>query len=82
MQKIAIIQISEEGKNIARLIQSQVFAQKNEAEMKEQRGQSQARLSSAESRLNSNVVQIISRVNVGKRWKDFDAFVFVGAMGI
>ena len=44
MQKIAIIQISEEGKNIARLIQSQVF--------------------------------------VGKRWKDFDAFVFVGAMGI
>ena len=57
MQKIAIIQISEEGKNIARLIQSQVFAQKNEAE-------------------------IISRVKVGKRWKDFDAFVFVGAMGI
>ena len=57
MQKIAIIQISEEGKNIARLIQSQVFAQKNEAE-------------------------IISRTNVGKRWKDFDAFVFVGAMGI
>ena len=49
MQKIAIIQISEEGKNIARLIQSQVFAQKNEAE-------------------------IISRVIVGKRWKDFDAF--------
>ncbi len=82
MQKIAIIQISEEGKNIVRLIQSQVFAQKNEAEMKEQRGQSQARLSSAESRLNSNEVQIISRVNVGKRWKDFDAFVFVGAMGI
>lgn len=57
MQKIAIIQISKEGKNIARLIQSQVFAQKNEAE-------------------------IISRTNVGKRWKDFDAFVFVGAMGI
>ena len=55
--KTAIIQISEEGKNIARLIQSQVFAQKNEAE-------------------------IISRVNVGKRWEDFDAFVFVGAMGI
>ena len=57
MQKIAIIQISEEGKHIARLIQSQVFAQKNEAE-------------------------IISRVNVGKRWTDFNAFVFVGAMGI
>ena len=57
MQKIAIIQISEEGKHIARLILSQVFAQKNEAE-------------------------IISRVNIGKRWTDFDAFVFVGAMGI
>ena len=57
MQKIAVIQISEEGKNIARLIQSQVFAHKNECE-------------------------IISRANVGKRWKDFDAFVFIGAMGI
>ena len=31
MQKIAIIQISEEGKNIARLLLSQIFAQKNEA---------------------------------------------------
>ena len=57
MQKIAIIQISEEGKNIARLLLSQVYAQKNEAE-------------------------IISRTNVGNRWKDFDAFVFIGAMGI
>ena len=55
--KIAIIQISEEGKHIARLLLSQVFAQKNEGE-------------------------IISRSNVGKRWKDFDAFVFIGAMGI
>ena len=57
MQKIAIIQISEEGKHIARLLLTQVFAQKNEGE-------------------------IISRVNVGKHWKDFDAFVFIGAMGI
>ena len=80
--KIAIIQISEEGKNIARLLLSQVYAQKNEGEMKEQREQSQIQLDSAESRLNSNEVQIISRVNVGKRWKDFDAFVFIGAMGI
>ena len=80
--KIAIIQISEEGKHIARLILSQVFAQKNEGEMKEQREQSQVQLSSAESRLNSNEVQIISRANVGKRWNDFDAFVFIGAMGI
>mgnify|MGYP002521196436 CR=1 FL=1 len=55
--RIAIIQISEEGKQIARLILSQVFAQKNEG-------------------------AIISRANVGKRWKDFDAFVFIGAMGI
>jgi precorrin-4 C11-methyltransferase len=55
--KIAIIQISEEGKHIARMILSQVYAQKNEGE-------------------------IISRTNVGKRWKDFDAFVFIGAMGI
>ena len=55
--KIAIIQISEEGKHIARMILSQVYAQKNEGE-------------------------IISRANVGKRWKDFDAFVFIGAMGI
>ena len=80
--KIAIIQISEEGKHIARLLLSQVFAQKDEGEMKEQREQSQVQLSSAESRLNSNEVQIISRTNVGKRWKDFDAFVFIGAMGI
>ena len=54
---IAIIQISEEGKHIARLLLSQIYAQRNEAE-------------------------IISRTNVGKRWKDFDAFVFIGAMGI
>ena len=57
MQKIAIIQVAGEGKNIARLLLSQIFAQKNEAE-------------------------IISRTNVGQRWKDFDAFVFIGAMGI
>ena len=80
--RVAIIQISEEGKHIARLLLSQVFAQKDEGEMKEQREQSQVQLSSAESRLNSNEVQIISRTNVGKRWKDFDAFVFIGAMGI
>ena len=57
MQKIAIIQISEEGQHLARLILSQIYAQKNEGE-------------------------IISRTNVGKGWKDFDAFVFIGAMGI
>ena len=52
MQKIAIIQISEEGKNIARLL---LYHLKGE---------------------------YVSRQNVGKRWQDFDAFVFVGAMGI
>ena len=57
MQTIAIIQVSEEGRNIARLLLRQVYAQGNEAE-------------------------IISRMNVGKRWHDFDAFVFIGAMGI
>jgi precorrin-4 C11-methyltransferase len=55
--KIAIIQISEAGKEMARLLLSQTYAQKNEGE-------------------------IISRANVGKRWKDFDGFVFIGAMGI
>lgn len=55
--RVAIIQISEEGKHIARLLLSQIFAQKDTGE-------------------------IISRANVGKRWKDFDAFVFIGAMGI
>ena len=52
MQKIAIIQISEEGKNIARLL------------------------------LHHLKGEYVSRQNVGKRWQDFDAFVFVGAMGI
>ena len=28
------------------------------------------------------VAKIISRTEVGQRWKDFDAFVFIGAMGI
>ena len=57
MQKIAIIQISEEGKNIARLLLGQFYSQNKEAE-------------------------VISRQNVGKCWHDFDAFVFIGAMGI
>ena len=52
MQKIAIIQISEEGKHIARLLLSQLKGEIN------------------------------SRQNVDKRWHDFDAFVFIGAMGI
>ena len=52
MQKIAIIQISEAGKDIANTLQRELGA------------------------------KIISRTEVGKRWNDFDAFVFIGAMGI
>ena len=53
MQKIAIIQISEEGKSIANtLLRSQCS------------------------------IEIISRADVGRRWNDFNAFVFIGAMGI
>ena len=57
--KIAIIQVSEEGKNIAQLLHSQLghAADGHESEF-------------------------ITRTNVGKRWNDFDAFVFIGAMGI
>ena len=50
--KIAVIQISEAGKEIALSLQRELGA------------------------------KIISRTMVGKRWKDFDAFVFIGAMGI
>ena len=52
MQKIAIIQISEAGKDIAQNLQREFKA------------------------------KIISRTNVGKQWKEFDAFIFIGAMGI
>ena len=52
MQKIAIIQISEAGQQIAQAMKREFGA------------------------------TIISRQEVDKRWKDFDAFVFIGAMGI
>jgi precorrin-4 C11-methyltransferase len=52
MQKIAIIQINEAGKDIARTLQRELGA------------------------------KIVSRTDVGKQWKQFDAFVFIGAMGI
>ena len=52
MRKIALIQISEAGKDIALVLKSQLNA------------------------------TIINRNDVGKRWKEFDAFVFIGAMGI
>ena len=52
MQKLAIIQISEAGKEIASMLQRELKA------------------------------KIISRAMVGKEWKKFDGFVFIGAMGI
>ena len=50
--KIAIIQISEAGSNIAHCLQHMLHA------------------------------QIIPRSEVGKQWNDYEAFVFIGAMGI
>ena len=52
MNKVAIIQISEAGKDIAQTLQRELSA------------------------------KIISRTDVGKQWKKFDGFVFIGAMGI
>ena len=52
MRKIALIQISEAGKDTALVLESQLNA------------------------------TVINRNDVGKRWKEFDAFVFIGAMGI
>jgi precorrin-4 C11-methyltransferase len=52
MQKIAVIQISEAGSDIANLLKRELSA------------------------------QIIARNDVGKQWNQYDAFVFIGAMGI
>ena len=52
MQKIAIIQISEAGKDIAQILQRELGA------------------------------KTITRTEIGKHWDKFDAFVFIGAMGI
>ena len=52
MQKIAVIQISEAGSDIANLLKRELSA------------------------------KIIARNDVGKQWKQYDAFVFIGAMGI
>ena len=52
MRKIALIQISEAGKNTALVLKNQLNA------------------------------TVINRNDVGKQWKEFDAFVFIGAMGI
>ena len=52
MQKVAVIQISEAGREIALSLQRELGA------------------------------KIISRTMVGKEWKKYDGFVFIGAMGI
>ena len=52
MQKIAIIQISEAGADIAQILQRELGA------------------------------KVIDRSDVGKEWQHYDAFVFIGAMGI
>ena len=52
MQKIAIIPISEQGSDIANVLQRELHA------------------------------KIINRSEVSKKWQQFDAFVFIGAMGI
>ena len=52
MQKIAVIQISEAGSDIANLLKRELSA------------------------------KIIARTDVGNQWKQYDAFVFIGAMGI
>ncbi len=52
MQKVAIINISEESLNLASALKAELKAQP------------------------------VKRADVGKRWKEFDAFIFIGAMGI
>ncbi len=52
MQKIAVIPVSDEGRDIAEVLQQEFQA------------------------------SVIKRAEVAKRWKHFDAFIFVGAMGI
>ena len=52
MQKIAVIPVSDEGRNVAEALQQEFQA------------------------------SVIKRAEVAKRWKDFDAFIFIGAMGI
>ena len=51
MQKIAVIPVSDEGRDIAETLQQEFQA------------------------------SVIKRAEVAKRWKEFDAFIFVGAMG-
>ena len=50
--KIAVIQISEAGKDIAKTLQRELSA------------------------------KMVQRTDVGKQWTKYDAFIFIGAMGI
>ena len=50
--KIAVIQISEAGKDLANTLRRELGA------------------------------KIINRTEVGKQWTKYDAFIFIGAMGI
>ena len=52
MSQIAVIQISEAGKNIANTLQRELGA------------------------------TMLSRTDVGKQWNRYDAFIFIGAMGL
>ena len=52
MQKIAVIPVSDEGRQIAETLQQEYLA------------------------------SVIKRAEVAERWKEFDAFIFIGAMGI
>ncbi len=52
MQKIAVIPVSDEGRDLAETLQQEFQS------------------------------SVIKRAEVAKRWKDFDAFIFIGAMGI
>ena len=52
MSQIAVIQISEVGKDIANTLQRELGA------------------------------TMLSRTDVGKQWNAYDAFIFIGAMGI
>jgi precorrin-4 C11-methyltransferase len=52
MQKIAVIPVSDEGRDLAETLQQEFQS------------------------------SVIKRAEVAKQWKDFDAFIFIGAMGI
>ena len=52
MQKIAVIPVSDEGRDIAKTLQQEFQT------------------------------TVIKRAEVANRWQDFDAFIFIGAMGI